>query len=106
MIPLPTYAKIKDRYCVGYFGDSEDVLTDLLKARPVVERELPGISLYICCADEKAHMFKDKVIPKSKLPEMIKEIAYFRELNGMSVAELLEESEIPFNLNYFSGRRA
>lgn len=100
---MPLYANIKDRYCIGYFGDSQDILSDLKKARPIIEQELPGIQIYICCKDEKANIFngEDRVILKSQLPDKIKEIAYFRELDGETVIDLLEESQIPYNPKLF-----
>ena len=104
MIPLPLYAKIKDRYCIGYFGQSHDILSDLKKARSIIEKELPGIQVYICCNDEKAGMLsgEDRVILKSQLPEKIKELAYFRELIDETVIDLLEESKIPYDTELFS----
>lgn len=104
MIPLPLYAKIKDRYCIGYFGKSEDTLLDLKKARPVIEKELPGIQVYICCDDEKADLLsgEDRVFLKSELQDKIKEIAYFREMLEETVIDLLEESKIPYPPELFS----
>lgn len=108
MIPLPLYAKIKDRYCIGYFGQSENILLDLKKARPIIEKELPGIQVYICCEDEKADVLvgEDRVILRSTLPEKIKEIAYFRELTEEKVTDLLEESKIPYEPKFFSSAPA
>lgn len=101
-MPLPLYAKIKDRYCIGYFGQSEKTLADLKKARPLIEKELPGIQIYICCEDEMASLLsgEERIILRSQLQEKVKEIAYFRELT-ISVTALLEESSIPYNLELF-----
>ena len=104
MIPLPLYAKIKDRYCIGYFGDSDNVIRQLKKARPLIEKELPGIQVYICCNDEKVNILKneDRVVPRSTLEVVAKEVAYFREMVNETVTDLLDESRIPYDKNEFS----
>lgn len=101
-MPLPIYAKIKNRYCIGCFGQSGKILTDLKKARPLIEKELPGIEVYICCDDEKADFLngEERVILRSQLTEKIKEIACFRELT-MTVPALLDESKIPYDPELF-----
>lgn len=101
-LPLPTYAKIKDRYCVGYFGDRDDVIVKLVKARPFIEKELPGIKVYICCNDEKQPLLEGEAncFLRSDLENKKNEIAYFRELEidaADPVGSLLEESNIPFS---------
>jgi len=99
-LPLPLYAKIKDRYCVAYFGNRDEVIQKLIKARPSIEKELPGIHVYICCNNEKSDLLKD--VPNSFLRSELEikrnEVVYFRELEDTAdpVAELLEESSIPF----------
>ena len=104
MIPLPLYAKIKDRYCIGYFGQTTETLLDLKKARPFIEKELPGIKVYICCNDEKASVLdgEDCIILRSELETRLKEVAYFRELIEETVIDLLEESKIPYDAQSFS----
>jgi len=99
MIPFPLYAKIKDHYCIGYYGDSEETILQLKRARPIIETELPGIKIYISCNDEKIHLLnnEERIIPRSQLETVIKEIAYFREITTESVIDLLEESNITYN---------
>jgi hypothetical protein len=98
MIPLPKYVKIKDNYCVGYFGKEDEVILALKKARPFIEQELPGIKVYICCLDEKKHLLEgeDNFFGQDELRHRLADMAYFRNLPDGGVKELLEESSIPF----------
>ena len=103
LIPLPLYAKIKDNYCIGYFGESQEIIDDLIKARPIIEKELPGLRLYICCADEK-ELKEERMFAKSELASKIKEFAYFREIVDETAMDLLKESDIPFDPNIFKNK--
>ena len=108
MIPLPLYAKIKDCYCISYLGNLDNVLLDLKKARPIIEKELPGIQIYICCNDDKIDLFKNEknIILKSEIENRINELAYYRELKNEKVTDILEESKIPYNPEIFSNNTA
>ena len=101
MIYLPLYAKIKDRYCIGYFGPSVETLLHIKKARLIIEKALPGIEVYICCTDINHYVLKDekRVINKSQLAN---NIAYLREITNEPVCKLLEESNIPYDANIFN----
>lgn len=53
MIEFSKYAKIKDHYCICYFGYSDEYLVQLRLLKPVIERHLPGLKLFLGCKDEK-----------------------------------------------------
>ena len=96
IIALPHYSKIKNNYCVGYFGQKDEVLLKLLAARPNLENQFPGLQLYICCLDEKAALVgEDKVILKSQLDSGLKQVAYFREISDDALEEFLKENASP-----------
>lgn len=102
MIPLPEYAKIKDNYCVAYFGHSKDYIIQMRLVRPLIERELPGTKVFICCRDEFMYLLggQERVLPRSELQSSRSKFAYVRELlcdmQSNPVDQLLAESEIPY----------
>jgi hypothetical protein len=100
MIPLPEYAKIKDNYCIAYFGYSKEYLVQLRLLRPYIEEAFPGIQIYLCCKDDLTYLFKDepRTLDKSTLMGNKKQFAYIREISYKKeihpVEELMDESEI------------
>jgi len=100
-VVLPHYAKIKDRYCIGYFGRSNEYLVQLLLLRPNIEKELPGIQIYIACMDEVFHLLDGHphVLTYSQLRENELNFAYIRnltcDLQSHPIEVLMVESEIP-----------
>jgi hypothetical protein len=81
-IPLTSYVKIKDNYCLGYLGLVEDYLKELLLMRPMIENEYPGLKLYIAYNDKLSHIVRahDLAIPYSMLASRLEEFAYYREI--------------------------
>jgi hypothetical protein len=104
-VVLPHYAKIKDRYCIGYFGRSNEYLVQLLLLRPNIEKELPGIQVYIACMDEVFHLLDGhpNVLTYSQLRENELNFAYIRnltcDLQSHPVEVLMEESQIPLSIS-------
>lgn len=47
------YAAIKDRFCICYFGSSDEYLVQLRLLKPLIEAEFPGIVIHIGCKDNK-----------------------------------------------------
>ncbi len=84
-VPLPHYAKIKDRYCIVYYGQSEKTLNLLRITKPIIEQKLPGIQIYLSFLDETAK----EEIPKSQLNELKNQFAHIREITDEDVTELL-----------------
>ena len=101
-IPLPKYAQIKNNYCVGYLGTNSQIVLQLKRARPFVEKEFPGLKLFIACQDSLQHLLEgeEHVIPSSQLQEQVSgyAFAYYRQLdeNPDAVKSFLIESNIPF----------
>ena len=94
---LTEYVKIKDNYCICYFGHQTAYLVQLRILRPFIEQALPKLRLYICCNDEYLYLFEDepRIVAHSQIDK--KQFAFIRELvaNKDHVIEnLLKESDI------------
>ncbi len=99
-IPLTHYVKVKNNYCIGYFGSDENVILKLIKSRPIIEKELQGIRIYIACNEEMSELLigEVRVVYDSELDDLRNKVAYFRELEpDETVEDLLNESNIPFD---------
>ena len=46
------YLEIKNKCCVYYFGLFNEFALQLIYLRPAIEKELPGLELYIACKNE------------------------------------------------------
>ena len=51
MIGLTNYAKIKNNYCVCYFGYSDEYLVQLRLTKPYMSKAFSGLNIYIGCKD-------------------------------------------------------
>lgn len=98
-VPLTTYAKIKNRYCIVYVGNCNEYLVQLKLIRPSIEKIYPGIEIYLVCKDDAFYLLENepKTLTRS---EYVKErYGYTRELfcdmHTHPVEELLKESNIP-----------
>jgi hypothetical protein len=82
MLPLKDYIKIKDNYCITYFGSAKDFLMQLRLLRPSMEATFPGVQVYICCKDEYTYIFENdpRILSKTELFDNKKNFAYIREL--------------------------
>lgn len=99
MIGFEQYAKVKDKYCICYFGYHDEYLTQLQLAKSIIEKSLPGIEIYLGCKDDKVHLIADcNPLKLSELKIRRKDFAYIREMkhNGVSnpVKDLLKECGI------------
>ena len=100
MIGLEHYASIKNNYCIGYFGNSDEYLIQLRLLRPFLERRFHGLNIYLSCKDASIQYLDncDKVIPLSGLRDKKSKFAHVRELrfngNTHPIADLLTESFI------------
>lgn len=99
MIPLSKYVRIKDKYCVAYFGTCDEYVDQLLAARPHIAKELPGIQVYIACRDEvfAKHKNQEGMLSFSQLKVEKSNFPYVRELKdrpGNIVEDFLKESNI------------
>lgn len=100
MIEFWKYAKIKDYYCVCYFGPSDEYLVQLKLLKPIIEQHLPGLKIHFGCRDDKAHLFDGcgEIMKLSDIKAKKLEFAHIRELrfNGSThpVEDFLLESGI------------
>jgi hypothetical protein len=107
MMPLSQYAKVKDRYCICYLGPSREVVEHLIAIRPHIEKELPGIDVYLACRDKFLYLAEgvSRIIGQSKLVEKKRQFGYIRELktqHGQNPVEsLLLESELTESLDFY-----
>lgn len=101
MIPLPEYAKIKDNYCIAYYGNCKDFLIQLKVLRPFMESKFPGVKVFISCKDEFTYLFSNepRIITKTELKDNRKQFGYIRELvcdmKSHPIEDFMNESEIP-----------
>jgi len=99
-IPLTHYVRIKNNYCVGYFGSDKNVILKLIKSRPIIEKELPGVRIYIACNEEMSEILAGevRVVYGPEVYDLRDKVAHFRELElDETVEDLLNESNIPFS---------
>ena len=107
MIPLSQYAKVKNRYCICYFGPSREYFEHLISIRPIIEKELPGIEIYLVCRDSFLYLAENqaRIMNQSKLVEMKWQFGYIRELKSNFVNDpvkaILTESQLNASLKWF-----
>ena len=100
MISIPEYIKVKDKYCIVYFGESKEYIVQLRLLRPIIEKTFQGLQIYLACKDDYIYLLKDepRILTASQLKENKNQFAYVREifcnLNEHPVEQLLIESDI------------
>jgi hypothetical protein len=100
-IRFSNYAKIKDKYCICYFGPNQSFIDQLLYLRPILEKQFKGTSVFLCFLDKhvKEGNGKDaQVLKYSDLKTIKNDFAYIRELTfnmkDNPVLEFIKESEV------------
>jgi len=100
MIAFEDYVKVKNNYCICYFGNCNEYLVLLEMLRPRIEAKFPGLNFYIGCKDDCLSYFSvlDKILPISELKIRKNEFAHIKELKYDSqdhpIQKILEESEV------------
>lgn len=100
MLPFSHYAKIKDFYCICYFGYADEYLVQLRLLKPIFEKHFPGLKIYLGCKDDKLHLLGDLdcVLKISELKVRKHDFAHIKQVqyNGQihPIEELLIEAEI------------
>ena len=100
MIAFEEYVKIKNNYCICYFGYCNEYLVLLEILRPYIEAAFPGMNFYISCKDDCLSFLSDhtKVLPISELKIRKKEFAHIKELKNDGkkhpIQDILEQSDI------------
>jgi len=82
MIDLEHYAQIKNNYCIGYFGTSDEHLIQLKLLRPHMEQRFPGLNIFLSCKDVSFGYLQgcDNVIKLSEVKKRKREFAHIKEL--------------------------
>jgi hypothetical protein len=99
-LPFTQYAKIKDRYCICYFGPADEYILQLLYLRPIIEAKFPGLEIHIGCRDSLSYLAdqNERMDTKSVIKENKRNYAHLKELRcnmeKHPVYELLESSNI------------
>ena len=97
-VPFTQYLEIKDNYCLAYFGEDIDFLNKMLDARHYIERELPGLQVFIACKDMFQRIAEDRanIILESKMMDYKGKMAHTCNLEKKDdLKALLLESKIP-----------
>lgn len=104
MVPFEHYVKIKDNYCICYFGYCDEYLLLLELLLPKIEEKLSGLNLFIGCKDNNINLFnnREKVLPISVLKTRKSEFAHIKELQFNGINHPIEElvNEIDVNLKF------
>ena len=102
-LPLPDYDKIKDNYCISYFGNNKEHLVQLKLLRPIMEKTFPGVKVYLSCRDEHLYLLEgeERIISKTELDDKKHLFGYVRDLlcdmESHPVEEFMKESDIPYD---------
>lgn len=102
MTPLREYTKIKDSYCISYFGNCNEYIIQLYLLIPSIEKQYPGLDFYIACKeDQKALCPKShKVITQEQLKKA--KFGYVKSFNcnmrSHPIESFLKENEIPLEM--------
>lgn len=95
------YIKVKNRYCIKYFGVFDEFLFQLIYLRPAIERELIGTKIHFCCEDRLAEKLQriPRIVYRSDFSK--NDYGYVRTLNfdykKHPILELIEESDLKLN---------
>ncbi|MHA2043247.1 MAG: hypothetical protein ACW99G_00550 [Candidatus Thorarchaeota archaeon] len=99
-LPLMQYAKIKNNYCICYFGPADEYIVQLLYLRPLIEEKLPGIKIHIGCRDGLSYLANqnERMEIKSTIKEKKRSYAHLKELKcnmeDHPIYDLLEKSNL------------
>lgn len=96
-LPLFEYVSIKNNYCIGYLGEDQSLILDVIKSRHFIEKAFPELQVFIVCKDEMHNLVinNKNIILESNIPKFTGKIAYFRNLEEKDdLIKLLEESNI------------
>ncbi len=107
MVPFEHYVKIKDNYCICYFGYCDEYLLLLELLLPKIEERLSGLNLFIGCKDNSINVLhnREKILPISTLKARKHEFAHIKEIqfDGQHhpIEQLINEIgvDLKFNIN-------
>lgn len=80
---------MRNKYCVAYYGPYNEFIWQLIYLKPIIEKQLPDLQLYISCKDEmKAYLDADYIISQSDLTNHL--FVYIRKLTFDNVNHPIE----------------
>lgn len=97
---LPEYNKIKDNYCIAYYGHCRDLILEIKLLLPQMRQHYPEINIFISLLDQYSYFFQEETnfIPQSQIQNKKKNLAYTREFRRdfevHPLYEFLKESDI------------
>lgn len=93
---MAKYSLIKNNYCIGYYGDSNERVSQLVWLRPLMEEKYPKIKVYLSFNDSVKYLVEeqDRIILKSEFKNKKKDIAYFYEISKNEKDPILNEIKI------------
>lgn len=82
-IAFSYYAKIRNNYCISYYGLIPEYIVILRLLRPYMNKKYPHLKIFISCRDEFKYLLDDEpdVIGFSEIYNHKNNFAYIRELN-------------------------
>ena len=99
MIGYEQFSKIKDNYCICYFGHCDEYLVQLRLLKNVLEREFKELNIFFSCKDEKTSFLEGlEIVQITQIKQRKNEFAHIKEIrcNGVShpIEDLMLESGI------------
>lgn len=95
--PFSNYAKIKDNFCIAYFGCCNEYLWLLEYIRPFIIREFPQINLQLACQDNLLHNWPN-FISQTDLINNKNNYVYIKEIKcnliTHPIMDFIEESSV------------
>lgn len=106
--------KIKDKYCLCYFGHNAEYVAQLKLIRPFLREKFPDLRIYLSCNDDLFHIINDEedIVDKTKLYRNKRAFGYideirwsmkkshpiktFLEKSNLNVPRICQTSEIKF----------
>lgn len=96
--PFKNFLDVKYKYCISYFGNSNEYIELLRLLRPFIESQFRGVQIHLACKDDVYYLLKDepRVCRKSEFDKS--NYSHVRELrfeNGYHpVQTIMDESGI------------
>lgn len=82
-IAFTYYAKIRNNYCISYYGLIPEYVVMLRLLRPYMNKLYPELRIFISCRDEIMYLLEEEpdIIGYSEIHDRKNDFAYIREIN-------------------------
>lgn len=92
MIDFDNYVKIKNNYCICYFGQSNEYIVLLENILPYIKKQYKEINFYLSCKDECFKFLKgsDNLVKLSEIRENKHKFAYIKEIKSNTTRHPIE----------------